>query len=53
MTVVNNRGEGMTFIIDNNNLDKMLKIKKYYPKASIKIKSNEPSKNNEKNKEQN
>lgn len=38
MTVINNRGEGMTFVINNGtNLNKIFKITKYYPKASIKI----------------
>ena len=44
MPIINNKSEGMIFIIDNNSLGKILKIKKYYPKASIKIESDKKPK---------
>lgn len=45
MNVINNRGEGMTFIINSGtSIDKLFKIKKYYPNASIKIEIDEKPK---------
>lgn len=45
MEIINNRGEGMTFVINaGSNFNRIIKIKKLYPNASIVLEKKEKAK---------